>query len=140
VRASSREIANLASRRYDTAAKTTATVSFESAPLRFPAMINGGHLIRYSHDAEADRASAATARRPHVDAGAGWLIFKLPPAEIACTRPTVRPIISALPHPPNSHRASDWLPPRVALRRLNTEPHRPKGAGGVPVSDPVDSG
>jgi hypothetical protein len=42
VRASSRVIANLASRRYDTAAKTTATVSFESAPLRFPAMINGG--------------------------------------------------------------------------------------------------
>jgi hypothetical protein len=47
-------------------------------------MINGAHVILYSHDAEADRAFLRDVLDyPHVDAGAGWLIFKLPPAEIA---------------------------------------------------------
>lgn len=47
-------------------------------------MISGAHVILYSHDAEADRAfliDVLGAR--HVDAGEGWLILKLPPAEIA---------------------------------------------------------
>ena len=47
-------------------------------------MITGGHVIVYSADPEADRAFFADVLAfPHVDAGGGWLIFKLPPAEIA---------------------------------------------------------
>lgn len=47
-------------------------------------MINGAHVIIYSRDAEADRAFIRDVLGfPDVDAGNGWLIFKLPPAEIA---------------------------------------------------------
>jgi hypothetical protein len=47
-------------------------------------MINGAHVIVYSRDAEADRAFFRDVLRyPHVDAGGGWLVFKLPPAEVA---------------------------------------------------------
>lgn len=47
-------------------------------------MFSGAHVIVYSKEAEADRAFI----RDHlgfanVDAGDGWLIFKLPPAEVA---------------------------------------------------------
>lgn len=54
-------------------------------------MINGAHVIIYTHDAEADRAFFRDVLNyPHVDAGGGWLIFKLPPAEIAM-HPTSEP-------------------------------------------------
>jgi hypothetical protein len=47
-------------------------------------MINGGHVILYSKDAEADKAFIKNVLKfPYVDVNAGWLIFKLPPAEIA---------------------------------------------------------
>jgi catechol 2,3-dioxygenase-like lactoylglutathione lyase family enzyme len=47
-------------------------------------MINGAHVILYSRDAEADRAFIRDVLGfPGVDAGHGWLIFKLPPAELA---------------------------------------------------------
>src|SRR3954467_14408944 len=47
-------------------------------------MITGAHTIIYSRDADADRAFFADVlEHPHVDAGGGWLIFKLPPAELA---------------------------------------------------------
>ena len=47
-------------------------------------MINGAHVIVYSKDAEADRAFLRDVLGlPHVDVGQGWLIFGLPPAEIA---------------------------------------------------------
>jgi catechol 2,3-dioxygenase-like lactoylglutathione lyase family enzyme len=47
-------------------------------------MINGAHVIIYSQDAEADRAFFRDVLGyPHVDAGHDWLIFKLPPAEMA---------------------------------------------------------
>jgi catechol 2,3-dioxygenase-like lactoylglutathione lyase family enzyme len=47
-------------------------------------MITGAHVILYSHDPEADRAFIRdTLGFAGVDAGEGWLIFKLPPAEIA---------------------------------------------------------
>lgn len=47
-------------------------------------MINGAHVILFSRDAEADRAFIRDVLGfPHVDAGDGWLIFALPPAEIA---------------------------------------------------------
>ena len=45
-------------------------------------MINGVHMIVYSKDAEADRAFFRDVLGfSSVDAGGGWLIFKLPPAE-----------------------------------------------------------
>lgn len=47
-------------------------------------MISGAHVIIYSVDAEADRAFFRDVLGfPSVDAGQGWLIFALPPAEIA---------------------------------------------------------
>jgi catechol 2,3-dioxygenase-like lactoylglutathione lyase family enzyme len=47
-------------------------------------MINGAHIILYSTDAEADRVFIRDVLGfTGVDAGDGWLIFKLPPAEIA---------------------------------------------------------
>ena len=48
-------------------------------------MINGAHVIIYSKDAEADRNFLKDVLGFHsVDAGHGWLIFVLPPAEVAC--------------------------------------------------------
>jgi catechol 2,3-dioxygenase-like lactoylglutathione lyase family enzyme len=47
-------------------------------------VIIGAHVIVYSRDADADRAFFRDVLEyPHVDAGGGWLIFKLPPAEVA---------------------------------------------------------
>jgi len=47
-------------------------------------MIVGAHAIVYSADAEADRAFLRDVLRlPNVDAGHGWLIFGLPPSEVA---------------------------------------------------------
>ncbi len=47
-------------------------------------MINGAHFLLYSPDPEADRAFFRDVLRfPSVDAGRGWLIFGLPPAELA---------------------------------------------------------
>jgi hypothetical protein len=47
-------------------------------------MINGAHAIIYSRDADADRAFLRDVLRfPAVDVGGGWLIFGLPPAEVA---------------------------------------------------------
>jgi catechol 2,3-dioxygenase-like lactoylglutathione lyase family enzyme len=47
-------------------------------------MITGAHAIVYSSDADADRAFFRDVLGfPSVDAGGGWLIFALPPAELA---------------------------------------------------------
>jgi catechol 2,3-dioxygenase-like lactoylglutathione lyase family enzyme len=47
-------------------------------------MISGAHVIVYSKDAEADRAFFRYVLGfRSVDAGHGWLIFALPPAEAA---------------------------------------------------------
>ena len=47
-------------------------------------MITGAHVIVYSRDADADRAFFRDVLEyPHVVAGGGWLIFKLPPGEVA---------------------------------------------------------
>src|SRR5687767_11496528 len=47
-------------------------------------MITGAHLLLYSTDADADRAFLRdTLELAAVDAGGGWLIFALPPAEVA---------------------------------------------------------
>ena len=47
-------------------------------------MIIGAHVVLYSKDAEADRAFFRDILGlKSVDAGRGWLIFALPPAEAA---------------------------------------------------------
>jgi hypothetical protein len=47
-------------------------------------MINGAHAIVYSKHPEKDRAFFKDVLGlPHVDVGHGWLIFALPPAEVA---------------------------------------------------------
>jgi len=46
-------------------------------------MIIGTHAVLYTKDADADRAFLRDVLGfPNVDAGDGWLIFKLPPAEL----------------------------------------------------------
>jgi catechol 2,3-dioxygenase-like lactoylglutathione lyase family enzyme len=57
-------------------------------------MITGAHVVLYSTDAEADRAFFRDVLSyPFVDAGHNWLIFALPPAELA-----VHPAASASSH------------------------------------------
>jgi len=47
-------------------------------------MISGAHVVIYTKDAEADRAFLRDVLGfSSVDAGHGWLIFSLPPAEVA---------------------------------------------------------
>lgn len=47
-------------------------------------MISGTHVILYTNDAPADRTLLVDlVGTAHVDAGDGWLILKLPPAELA---------------------------------------------------------
>ena len=47
-------------------------------------MISGAHVVVYSRNAEADRAFFRDVLGfPSVDAGHGWLVFALPPAEAA---------------------------------------------------------
>ena len=47
-------------------------------------MINGAHAIIYSNDAEADKEFFKNVLKlTNVDVGRGWLIFGLPPSEIA---------------------------------------------------------
>src|SRR5436309_15911087 len=48
------------------------------------AMIIGAHSIIYSKEPDADRAFLRDVLGfPNVDVGGGWLIFGLPPAEVA---------------------------------------------------------
>jgi hypothetical protein len=47
-------------------------------------IISGAHVIVYSKDADADRAFLRDILQlGHVDVGGGWLIFGLPPSEVA---------------------------------------------------------
>jgi hypothetical protein len=66
-------------------ASTASFVSYTSSDHRKDAnLINGAHAILYSDDAEATRAALAKVLGTRsVDAGGGWLILALPPAEIA---------------------------------------------------------
>ena len=48
------------------------------------ATVSGAHMILYSANGDADRAFLRDVLGfPHVDVGHGWLIFGLPPAEVA---------------------------------------------------------
>ncbi|HTQ12311.1 MAG TPA: hypothetical protein VMH86_00445 [Rhizomicrobium sp.] len=47
-------------------------------------MTNGAHVIVYSKDAEADRAFIRNVLKfKYVDVNNGWLVFALPPSEVA---------------------------------------------------------
>jgi len=47
-------------------------------------VITGAHVVLYSTDPDADRAFLRDVLRlPNVDVGGGWLIFALPPSEVA---------------------------------------------------------
>jgi hypothetical protein len=47
-------------------------------------MISGAHVILYSKNSDADRAFLRDiVQLTHVDVGGGWLIFGLPPSEVA---------------------------------------------------------
>jgi catechol 2,3-dioxygenase-like lactoylglutathione lyase family enzyme len=60
-------------------------------------MISGAHVILYSQNAEADRKFFNDIFGfGSVDAGGGWLIFRLPPAELAF-------------HPADEHRNELYL-------------------------------
>jgi hypothetical protein len=49
-----------------------------------PTMISGAHSIIYSTDPEKDRAFLRDVLQlRNVDVGGGWLIFALPPSEVA---------------------------------------------------------
>jgi len=57
---------------------------FAAGLLRRRKMISGAHVVVYSKNAEADRAFFRDVLGfKSVDAGHGWLIFALPPAEAA---------------------------------------------------------
>jgi catechol 2,3-dioxygenase-like lactoylglutathione lyase family enzyme len=85
-------------------------------------MITGVHVILYSTDAEADRVFIRDVLGfPGVDAGRGWLISKLPPAEIA-----VHPTDGPAKH--EFYLVCDDI--RTTLEEL--------AAKGVTISHPVD--
>ncbi|HKT72556.1 MAG TPA: VOC family protein [Steroidobacteraceae bacterium] len=47
-------------------------------------MIDGAHIVIYSKDADADKAFMRDVLKfKYVDVHEGWLIFKLPPSELA---------------------------------------------------------
>jgi len=54
-------------------------------------MINGAHVLIYSDDADATRAFfRGVLELPNIDVHDGWLIFKLPPAELGIPRPMAK--------------------------------------------------
>jgi catechol 2,3-dioxygenase-like lactoylglutathione lyase family enzyme len=56
-------------------------------------MITGTHAILYADDADAARAFLRDVLGlPNVDVGGGWLVFKLPPAELG-----VHPAVEGVP-------------------------------------------
>ena len=90
------------------------------------AKVIGGHAIIYSKDAEADRRFLRDVIGfPHVDAGEGWLIFGLPPSELAVH-----------PSPKNNHQEfylmSDDIRALVAdlrKRKITCSPIQNRGWG-----------
>ena len=84
-------------------------------------MITGAHVILYSRDAEADRAFLRELLGLRsVDAGGGWTIVQLPPAEVAV-------------HPAEASGAVELYLVCEDVEQAIEE----LGARGVPVLDPV---
>jgi hypothetical protein len=87
-------------------------------------LVNGAHAIIYSTNAAADRALFRDVLGfPHVDVGHGWLIFALPPAEVA-----VHPADGAVRH--ELYLMTEDVRAFVA----------DMGARGVACSEPSDQG
>jgi catechol 2,3-dioxygenase-like lactoylglutathione lyase family enzyme len=85
-------------------------------------MIHGAHVIIYSRDAEADRAFLRDVLGfSFVDAGHGWLIFALPPAELAV-------------HPADSNGAHELYFMCDDVRAFSAE-MQAKGVACSPVSE-----
>ena len=96
-------------------------------------MITGGHIIVYSTNAEADRAFIKDVLKfKYVDVNRGWLIFKLPPSELA-----VHPLPDAGPRPQLEQGLGPQWTPEVraawrsaysllagVMREAAREPHR----------------
>lgn len=100
-------------------------------------MIIGAHSILYSKDAEADRAFLRDVLGfPNVDVGGGWLIFGLPPAEVAID-PSQRTDVrrrEGIPHPnaEAAHPLRSGPEPRLGLLTQVTLP----GGGKLGVHEP----
>ena len=87
-------------------------------------MINGAHVIVYSKDAEADRALLKNVLKlRNVDVGGGWLIFALPPSEVAV-------------HPSDENDLHEFF---LMTDDLDAEMARLK-KGGVGCSEPAMQG
>jgi hypothetical protein len=86
-------------------------------------MILGAHVVLYSRDSDADRAFLKDVLDLlHVDAGGGWLIFRLAPPRWLCTRrtPPVRPSSTwSVTTPPGRPGARSERPPAGARRHTN---------------------
>lgn len=89
-------------------------------------MINGVHALIYSKDADKDRAFLRDVLGfKSVDAGEGWLIFKLPPAEVG-----VHPADASGETPVELYLMCDDVEKTIAELR----------AKGVECSEPQDQG
>ena len=78
------ERVDLAARHRRRRARAAVLGRVRRARLRSRLMITGIHAIQFTQDADALRAFLRdTLELPSVDAGRGWLIFGLPPAELA---------------------------------------------------------
>jgi hypothetical protein len=105
-------------------------------------MINGAHAILYSDDADATRAALAKVLGTRsVDAGGGWRIFALPPAELAIhpadeaagPSSTCSATTSPPPWPPSRPPGSSW-PGRSATRARACSRPSPSLAGSSSAS------
>ena len=77
-------------------------------------MIFGAHVIVFTPDADADRAFFRDVlEMDSVDSGGGWLIFAMPPSEIAF-------------HPTDEHADQRAL---LLVRRLSVRDDAPRGQG-----------
>ena len=80
-------------------------------------MITGVHAIMFAQDADAVRAFLRdTLELDSVDAGGGWLIFALPPAELAARRLLER-IAS-----PDRPGVEQLVVPRLVVRASSARP------------------
>lgn len=87
-------------------------------------MFNGGHIVIHSSDAEKDRRFFSDILGlGNVDAGDGWLIFSLPPSEIAF-------------HPHENSTAHDFYFMCEDIQSVC----RTLDAQGIAHSEPVDEG
>ena len=92
--------------------------------------INGAHVLLYTPEPEALRAMLRDVFGwKHVDAGDGWLIFKLPPAELG-VHPAEGPTDDANVRHQLSFMCDD----------INATARELRGKGVEVIGDPVDEG